>query len=145
VRKFGYPDKNQQPDRLNFGGIYRVGERQSSTSPTMELTGYDAARSRITDSSGTIVLVSDAGELAAVWPFSGLLAHWSRKHTPAAYVPSMRRVEPRWQYASGNRVRLAQRTDPLRLLAALARGAVYYDPGIKLEHASGAAEVKRRS
>lgn len=57
----------------------------------------------------------------------------------------MRRVEPRWQYAYGSRVRLAQRTDPLRLLAALARGAVYHDPGIKLEHASGDATVKRRS
>jgi hypothetical protein len=43
------------------------------------------------------------------------------------------------------RGRLAQRTDSLRLLAALASGAVYYDPGIKLEHASADAEVKRRS
>jgi len=34
------------------------------------------------------------------------------------------------------RVRLAQRTDGLRLLKALASGAVYYDPGIKLEQAS---------
>lgn len=145
VRKFGYPDKNQRPDRLNFGGIHRVGKRPSSTGLTMQLAGYDSARGRITDARGAITLVSDAGELAAAWPFSGLLAHWSRKHTRAAYVPSMRRVEPRWQYTYGSRVRLAQQTDPLRLLAALARGAVYYDPGIKLEHASGDAEVKRRS
>lgn len=75
MRRFGYPDKNQRPDRLNFGGIHRVGERQSSTGLTMQLTGYDAARGRITDASGAIVLVSDAGELAAAWPFSGLLAH----------------------------------------------------------------------
>jgi hypothetical protein len=33
-------------------------------------------------------------------------------------------------------VRLAQRTDSLRLLGAFATGAVYYDPGIKLEGAS---------
>jgi hypothetical protein len=36
-------------------------------------------------------------------------------------------------------------TDSLKLLAALAGGAVYYDPGIKLEHASTKPEVKRRS
>ena len=36
----------------------------------------------------------------------------------------------------GYKVRLAQRTDSLRLLRAFATGAVYYDPGIKLEHAS---------
>ena len=40
------------------------------------------------------------------------------------------------QYAYGHKVRLAQRTDSLRLLRAFAAGAVYYDPGIKLENAS---------
>jgi len=43
-------------------------------------------------------------------------------------VPSQRRTEPRWQYAYGHKVRLAQRTDALRLLRAFASGAVYYDP-----------------
>lgn len=91
-------------------------------------------------------MVTDAGEIAASWAFSGLLAHWARKHTRAAYVPSMRRKEPRWQYAYGARVRLAQGTDGLRLLKALACGAVYYDPGIKLEKVSSAKPVaKKRS
>jgi hypothetical protein len=145
IRKFGYPDKNDKPDRLNFGGVHRAGERQPSTGLTMQLAGYDYAQGKITDASGAIALVSDAGEVAAAWPFSGLLAHWSRKHTRAAYVPSMRRTEPNWQYAYGARVRLAQRTDGLRLLKALASGAVYYDPGIKLEQASTKPAVKRRS
>ena len=43
-------------------------------------------------------------------------------------------------------MRLAQGTDPLRLLRALAAGAVYYDPGIKVEQASTAhPATKRRS
>ena len=145
IRKFGYPDKNDKPDRLNFGGVHRAGERQPTTGLTMQLTGYDFAQGKITDASGAITLVSDTGEVAAAWPFSGLLAHWSRKHTRAAYVPSMRRTEPNWQYAYGARVRLAQQTDGLRLLKALASGAVYYDPGIKLEQASTKPAVKRRS
>ncbi|MGB7749038.1 MAG: MvaI/BcnI family restriction endonuclease [Verrucomicrobiia bacterium] len=145
IRRFGYPDKNDIPDRLNFGGIHRAGEHQPSTGLTMQLAGFDSAKEKITDASGAIALVSDAGEVAATWAFSGLLAHWSRKHTRAAYVPSMRRTEPHWQYAYGARVRLAQKTDGLRLLKALASGAVYYDPGIKLEHASTKPEVKRRS
>jgi hypothetical protein len=89
--------------------------------------------------------VNDAGVVAAEWAFTGLLAHWSRKHTRAVYVPSMRRTEPLWQYAYGARVRLAQRTDSLRLLAALASGGVYYDPGIKVENVSTKPVVKRRS
>jgi hypothetical protein len=39
IRKFGYPDKNDRPDRLNFGGIHRAGERQPSTGLTLRLTG----------------------------------------------------------------------------------------------------------
>jgi len=56
VRKFGYPDKNGRPDRLNFGGIHRVGERQSSTGLQMQLVGYDVDRRKITDANGTIAL-----------------------------------------------------------------------------------------
>jgi len=81
-------------------------------------------------------LVSDSDEVAASWAFSSLLAHWSRKHSKAVYVPSQCRKEPQRQYTDGNRVRLAQRTDSLRLLKALSAGAVYYDPGIKLENVS---------
>jgi len=58
IRKFGYADKNNKPDRLNFGGRHVAGVRCLPTGLTM------------------------------------------------------------------------------RLLRALAAGALYYDPGIKLEHAS---------
>lgn len=146
IRKFGYPDKLDRPDRLNFGGIHRAGVRQSSTGLTMHLLGYDATKEKITDANGSIALVAESGEVAASWAFVGLLEHWSRKHTRAAYVPSMRRKEPKWQYAYGTRIRLAQRTDGLHLLKALASGAVYYDPGIKLEHASTPKpQAKKRS
>jgi hypothetical protein len=46
VRTFGYPDKNDKPDRLNFGGIHRAGERQASTGLTMQLVGYDFAKGK---------------------------------------------------------------------------------------------------
>lgn len=43
-------------------------------------------------------------------------------------------------------MRQAQRTDPLRPRRAMASGAVYYDPGIKLEQASTAKPThKKRS
>ncbi len=145
IRKFGYADKNDVPDRLNFGGVHRVGQRRDSTHLAMELDGYDSTRERITDTNGCIALVNDAGEVAASWAFGKILEHWSHKHSKAAYVPSQCRTEPGRQYAYGKKVRLAERTDSLKLLAALAGGAVYYDPGIKLEHASTKPEVKRRS
>jgi MvaI/BcnI restriction endonuclease family len=96
--------------------------------------------------NGAITLISDAGEVAASWDFSKILEHWSHKHMQAAYVPSQCRLDPQREYSYGNRVRLAQRTDSLRLLGALATQKVFYDPGIKLEGASSSSpRLKRRS
>jgi hypothetical protein len=61
------------------------------------------------------------------------------------YVPSLCRTEPQRQYAYGHKVRLAEKTDSLKLLAAFACGEVYYDPGIKLENASTNPKKKNRS
>jgi hypothetical protein len=146
VRKFGYADKNDKPDRLNFGGRHFVGTACAATGLTMHLRGYDAAAGRITDAAGCFALVSAAGEVAAAWSFGKVLEHWSHKHTKAVYVPSNLQKEPVRQYRYGHQVRLAQQTDALRLLKAMARGAVYYDPGIKLERASTAEpKSKKRS
>ena len=136
IRKFGYADKNDKPDRLNFGGRHVVGVRCPTTGLTMRLAGFDVITGKITDANGKISLVSDADEVAASWSFKKILEHWSHKHSKAVYVPSKRQTEPKWQYAYGHKVRLAQRTDSLRLLRAFAAGTVYYDPDIKLEHAS---------
>ncbi len=145
VRKFGYPDKLGREDRLNFGGIHKFGAEHPTTRLTLLLEGFDAERGRILDADGCIALVSGKGVVAASWSFSGLLAHWARKHSRAVYVPSQCRKEPKRQYRYGDKVRLAQGTDSLHLLKALASGAVYYDPGIKLENASGRPTTKRRS
>lgn len=138
TRRFGYSDKRGRPDRLNFGGTHRCGMREKSTGLTLQLRGFDPISSKITDVSGAIELVNDAAEVAAAWAFTGLLEHWARKHAQAAYVPSMRRKEPAWQYSFGHTVRLMQETDGLRFLVAVAAGRICYDPGIKLENASSA-------
>ena len=144
IRKFGYPDKNDKPDRLNFGGRHVVGQRCPPTGLTMQLVGFNAATGKITDANGEIALVSDADEVVASWSFKKILEHWAHKHAQAVYVPSKRQTEPNWQYAYGHKVRLAQGTDSLRLLRAFASGAMYFDPGIKLECLHTATSVHRK-
>ncbi len=136
VRRFGYEDKLGRADRLNFGGIHRTSVQHPLTGMTLTLAGYDAEQERVTDARGAIVLISKKGELAAAWEFGGLISHWTRKHAKAVYVPSLCHKEPKWQYAYGPKVRLAQQTDFLRFLNALAKGIIYYDPAIKVEQAS---------
>jgi len=145
IRKFGYADKMGRQDRINCGGRHFVGQACAATKLTMELKGFDAINKKIIDADGEIELLNADGEIAASWSFKKILEHWSRKHMQAVYVPSKCRTEPERQYSYGHLVRLAQKTDSLKLLEAFAAGAVYYDPGIKLERASSDPEVKRRS
>lgn len=144
VRKYGYPDKNGKDDRLNFGGIFKVGAWNRDLCLT--LSGYDVDRNLVSDATGAIELIDRQGSVAASWAFSGILLHWAQKHRRAVYVPSVRRTEPTWQYQYGNQVRLGSGTDGLRFLAACAMKNVYYDPALKLEEVSSVSpKLKRRS
>jgi len=144
IRRYGYLDAHIS-DRMNFSGIHRVGERHPKTKLTLHIEGYDGNRNKITDVDGAIMLLADDGAVAAAWLFNDLIAHWSRKHAHAVYVPSTKRDQPALQYAYGHIVLLAEKTDPLYLLKAFANQIVYYDPGIHLDNMSSNPSTKRRS
>jgi hypothetical protein len=145
VRKYGYADRLGRADRLNFGGVHRIGQRQPLTGLTLTFLGYTPGERKFEAGGGFSLIDADGAE-AATWRFASLIAHWNRKHAKAAYVPYRARTSPARAYAYGGRVRLGEDTDFLRFLAALAGGQVYYDPGIKLEGASTTRpQLKRRS
>lgn len=145
VRTFGYADKHV-PDRLNFSSPHRCGARNELTGLTLALTEFDAAKGKILDPRGAMVLVNDHGLVAAEWHYASLLKHWNRKHAQAAFVPSRCQRTPVISYSYSDRVRLGEGTDFIRFLSAVSAGAVWYDPGIKLEGASEAKpKLKRRS
>jgi len=144
VRTYGYRDKRGRPDRLNVGGNYRVGVRVDATHLTLVLAGWDETSGKILDDRGGVALVDDAGTVAAFWHFAGLISHWSRKHDRAVYVPSLCATDP-LRYRYGDLVRIGEGADFLLVIEAMSRGVVYYDPGIKLENATSAPRVKRRS
>jgi uncharacterized protein (DUF2132 family) len=112
---------------------------------TLRLDGYDLSSGKITDTNGAIVLINDDDIIAASWKFTDMIAHWSRKHAQAVYVPSKRRMDnAQLQYAYGGLVRLAEQTDALRLFAAIASGVLFYDPAIKVENASSPNPINKR-
>jgi len=146
IRKFGYPDQRGREDRINFGGTFKYGVKSPLTGLTLDLRGFDTQTGKIVDVDGGITLLSEEGEEAATWLFADMMKHWNRKHAQAAYVPSLRRMEPSRQYYFGNFIALGTGTDFLKFLKSMAKGLVYYDPGIKLENASGPnPRPKRRS
>ena len=131
MHTYGYVDENT-PGRVNFGGVYRNGgATHDRTRVRMVLSGFDAASGKIDSLDGTVALLDPADAVAAGWRFRDLLSHWNRKHSQAAYVPSMSRGTPK-QYAFGDRVQLGSGTDFVRLLKLMASGTVYLDPALKL-------------
>ncbi|MDK9698469.1 MAG: MvaI/BcnI restriction endonuclease family protein, partial [Siculibacillus sp.] len=146
VRRYGYADKSGKADRMNFGGVYACNRAaHCETGLRLRLTGYDEKSGKISDMTGGLALLDKDDSIAALWPYAGIIEHWSRKHAQAAYVPSLYRNPPP-EYRYGPRIQLCEQTDLVLFLNAVASGTVYYDPAIKIEHASRARpEVKRRS
>ncbi len=145
LSRYGYPDKSGKPGRINFGGIYAVGrDFHADTGLKLTMNGFDAESGKITDMDGWLALTDPAGEPAAIWHFRNILTHWNRKHAKAAYLPSLMRTPPP-EYRYGGFVQLCEETDVLLLLAAIASGSAYYDPGIKMETTAGKPAIKRRS
>jgi hypothetical protein len=136
VRRFGYADRSGKEDRLNFGGDYRSGKSPHSlTGLALAVRGYDPGEGKITDMGGDIALLTADGLLAAAWPFTALMAHWTHKHARAAYVPSISRLTPP-AYAFGRVVHLFEQADFLLFVAAVSKGLVRYDPALKIEASS---------
>lgn len=146
LRQFGYPDKSGKAERINFGGIYTIGrDYHADTGLRLTLSGYDAKSGKITNMDGSICLKTRTGDIAASWGFNSVLEHWNRKHSQAAYVPSLFRTPPP-EYAFGYRVLLCEETDFFLFLKAMATGTISYDPAIKIEKVtSSKPAIKRRS
>ena len=145
LRKYGYLDKKGREDRINFGGVHKVDEKQKLTNLEMKLIGYDAENGKIRNTNGRIALIDNSGTEAASWSFSSMLLHWNRKHNQACYVPSLSEAENVRQYKYGNKIILGTGTDFQFFLGQMANGNIYYDPGIKMENASTKPKIKKRS
>lgn len=145
LRKYGYLDKNGREDRINFGGIHKVGEKHPSTNLEMRLIGYDMESNKIRSSNGCIALIDQSGNQAASWSFSSMLLHWNKKHNQACYVPSLSDKSEQRKYRYGNKVILGIGTDFQLFLKQMNLGHIYYDPGIKMENVSKKPAIKRRS
>ncbi len=145
VRTYGYKDKLGRPDRLNFGGVHKVGEKHHLTNLTMQLIGFDNESGKIRNSNGKIALLDENENETASWSFVSMLKHWNRKHNQACYVPSLSRQSEEREYRYGNEIILGTGTDFPMFLSQMANGNIYYDPGIKLENISTEPKLKKRS
>lgn len=145
IKTYGYKDKLGRPDRMNFGGLHKVGKVHPSTDLEMRLIGFDEATGKIRNSNGRIALFDKKNNEAASWSFASMLIHWNRKHDKACYVPSICETTDMRKYKYGNNIILGTGTDFQLFLSQMLIGNIYYDPGIKLENISSKPKIKKRS
>lgn len=145
LNKYGYPDRKGRADRINFGGVHKVGIRNALTRLEMQLIGFDTASGKIRSTNGRISLIDKNDNEAASWSFSALLLHWNRKHNQACYVPSLSDTKQERKYKYGNTIILGTGTDFQLFLQQMALGNIYYDPAIKMENVSTNPKIKKRS
>lgn len=147
IRCYGYPDTKGRPDRLNVGGIYKVGaQAHSRTGLRLVLDGFNVGTGQYA-SAGAIQLLDRKDDVAASWTFAKLLDHWKTKHAHAAFVPVQAgKGDGERVYRFGSAILLGEGAEFSRFLRAVTEGKVYYDPGIKLEGISTAKpRTKARS
>ncbi len=146
IRTYGYEDRRGIPDRLNFGGIYKVGKTTEITGLKTSLIGFDLETGKLDKIDGGLYLLGPNDEPAATWSFAALLKLWNRKHAKAVYIPSKLRLEPQRQYCYGHLIELGEGTNFTRFIRAMAHGHIYLDPALKIENASSSrSKIKRRN
>jgi hypothetical protein len=134
LKKYGWPGtKNDGSQRFNGKhntlGVYK------KSGLKLEIENWDANLNTPTGTGSPNVLLIDpiSKEIAAGWTFEKLAEKWGKKHAGAMYVTAHKYLQepgPRAShYSFGPEVFCGRGTSALLLLKAISQGAVYLDPG----------------
>lgn len=131
MERYGHPAVNGDGSR-RFTGLHKSGTVNAKTGLELRLTGYDRENDKFGDTAGVTVQLyhAETDEVAAAWSLEKLANCWNAKHANALYITFKSRegdgglaeyqYSPTWVQGRG--------TDVWRLLRAIDRGIVFYDP-----------------
>lgn len=133
--------KVDKPTRKDFNGVLRVGAPPNPrTGVRLDLDGYSGYKDW--DPAGSVVAL--AGEsVVASWTFTKLIKHWVLKHAKTAYVPYSRDGNT---FTYSSTISFGQGAQTELLLAGLANGLIYWDPGLHgVTNEEGHIKVRKRN
>lgn len=147
LHKFGWPGtKNDGSQRFN--GRHNTLATYGKSGLKLEIENWDLLKNEPTGVGEPNVLLINPlnGDIAAGWSFTKLAEKWGRKHAGAMYVTAHKyKSEPgpfATHYSYGEDVYCGQGTSALLLLKAIGLGAVYLDPGDRVNESG---EEKKRT
>jgi hypothetical protein len=144
MERYGREAKKGDRSR-RFTGTHRVGQISTTTGLGLRVLGYDPASDSFSADAGIAVEMfePDSGAVAASWSLERLANCWNAKHASAMYVAAEARetADRLAEYRYGDEVLVGEGTDVFRLLRAIYRGVVWYDPADSI-YADGQAKVR---
>lgn len=143
MERYGNPGKKGDGS-LRFVGIHRCGSIATATGLAMRVAGYDPGKEGFAepDKVGVELFHPETGEIAAGWSLEKLANCWNAKHANALYIRCERRESDEGQeYRYAERFVTGTGTDVWKLLRAVARGLVFYDPADTI-YADGSPKVR---
>lgn len=131
MERYGHPAVNEDGS-IRFTGLHKVGVTNAKTGLAMLVAGYDREADSFGDAAAIAVEMfnPETGEIAAAWSLEKLANCWNAKHANALYITLESRADPdgKAEYRFAPRWLQGKGTDVWRLLRAIDRGIVFYDP-----------------
>lgn len=134
LRKFGWPGtKNDGSQRFN--GKHSTLSTYKKSGLTLVIENWNMENNNPTGLGDPNVLLVNplTEEIAAGWSFNKLAEKWGKKHAGAIYIPATKYKFSEGSFAThysyGPDVYCGQGTSAILLLKAIGLGAVYLDPG----------------
>jgi MvaI/BcnI restriction endonuclease family len=143
MARYGRPGQKDDGS-LRFVGIHRSGQVAGSTGLAMRVAGFNVADGSfdVPEKVGVELFNPETGEIAAGWSLEKHANCWNAKHTNALYIKAEKRdgaEGPEYRYAE--RFVTGAGTDVWKLLRAIARRLVFYDPADTI-YADGKPKVR---
>lgn len=144
MERYGHPGQNGDGSR-RFTGLHKCGIVNAKTGLGMRVAGYDRTNDSFGDTAAVAVELyhHETGEIAAAWSLEKLANCWNTKHANALYITfeSREGENGRVEYSYASRWVQGKGTDVWRLLRAIDRGIVFYDPADTI-YANNRAKVR---
>lgn len=128
--RYSHPGANGDGSR-RFTGLHKAGMVNQRTGLELRVTGYDRSKDEFGDVAevGVQLYHVDTEEVAAAWSLEKLSNSWNAKHANALYIAFEGREDSGVkEYRYSSRWVQGRGTDVWRLLRAIDRGIVFYDP-----------------
>jgi hypothetical protein len=142
MERYGWPCRNN-PNQKCFNGTHFHDVECPSSGMILHVDGFDPETCKYTLESEDIQVALrkvGAQSPAAAWSLGQLLKAWNKKHAAAAYVSTEKNLELN-RYRFGRRVWIGEGTNIGKLLEAICRRHVVYDPGHKIRE-NGVQKVR---